>query len=64
MFKNAFTFRHLRLAGMGLIAFLLGSLTPALADLPRIEPPSSGGGGGFLINSKAISRMALCCLVW
>lgn len=64
MFKNAFTFRHLRLAGMGLIAFLLGSLTPALADLPKIEPPSSGGVVVFLINSKAISRMALCCLVW
>ena len=52
MFKNAFTFRHLRLAGMGLIAFLLGSLTPALADLPRIEPPSSGGGGGFFNQLK------------
>ena len=52
MFKNAFTFRHLRLAGMGLIAFLLGSLTPALADLPKIEPPSSGGGSGLFGQIK------------
>ncbi|HGC0896443.1 TPA: DUF2976 domain-containing protein, partial [Escherichia coli] len=37
---------------MGLIAFLLGSLTPALADLPKIEPPSSGGGGGFFNQLK------------
>ncbi|HFV8569042.1 TPA: DUF2976 domain-containing protein, partial [Escherichia coli] len=37
---------------MGLIAFLLGSLTPALADLPKIEQPSSGGGGGFFNQLK------------
>lgn len=36
-----------RLAGMAMVTFLLGSLTPALADLPQIEPPSSGGGGLF-----------------
>lgn len=64
MFKNAFTFRHLRLAGMGLIAFLLGSLTPALVGCPELSRHHPVGVVVFLINSKAISRMALCCLVW
>ncbi|MDF9148452.1 TIGR03745 family integrating conjugative element membrane protein [Escherichia coli] len=34
------------------MAFLLGSLTPALADLPKIEPPSSGGGSGLFGQIK------------
>ncbi|EER1482223.1 TPA: TIGR03745 family integrating conjugative element membrane protein [Escherichia coli] len=41
-----------RLAGMVMVTFLLGSLTPALADLPQIEPPSSGGGGGLFGQIK------------
>ncbi|STJ20575.1 integrating conjugative element membrane protein, PFL_4702 family [Escherichia coli] len=41
-----------RLAGMAMVTFLLGSLTPALADLPQIEPPSSGGGGGLFGQIK------------
>ena len=41
-----------RLAGMAMVTFLLGSLTPALADLPQIEPPSSGGGGGLFVQIK------------
>ncbi|EIX0887746.1 TIGR03745 family integrating conjugative element membrane protein [Escherichia coli] len=41
-----------RLAGMAMVTFLLGSLTPALADLPQIEPPSSGGGDGLFGQIK------------
>ncbi|EJG7542737.1 TPA: TIGR03745 family integrating conjugative element membrane protein [Escherichia coli] len=41
-----------RLAGMAMMTFLLGSLTPALADLPQIEPPSSGGGSGLFGQIK------------
>ncbi|EOT2401583.1 TIGR03745 family integrating conjugative element membrane protein, partial [Escherichia coli] len=32
--------------------FLCTGITPALADLPQIEPPTSGGGGGLFGQIK------------
>lgn len=44
--------RICRQAWYAMAVFLCTGITPALADLPQIEPPTSGGGGGLFGQIK------------
>ncbi|EJV4715421.1 TIGR03745 family integrating conjugative element membrane protein [Escherichia coli] len=44
--------RICRQAWYAMVVFLCTGITPALADLPQIEPPTSGGGGGLFGQIK------------